>query len=107
MILDRIVEKKQEEVGELKKTGIKEPAGSIPSTRGFIKALTSTEDVAIIAEVKKASPSKGVICPDFNPVTIASDYQKGGAEAVSVLTDESFFHGPYIPTLLNIAQNYL
>ena len=48
---------------------------------------------AVIAEVKKASPSKGVLCVDFDPVHIAGEYQRGGASAISVLTDESFFQG--------------
>jgi len=48
---------------------------------------------AVIAEVKKASPSKGVLCADFDPARIAAEYQRGGASAISVLTDESFFQG--------------
>ncbi len=48
---------------------------------------------AVIAEVKKASPSKGVLSTDFDPVRIATDYRRGGASAISVLTDENFFQG--------------
>ncbi|HET8864874.1 MAG TPA: indole-3-glycerol phosphate synthase TrpC [Gracilimonas sp.] len=59
----------------------------------FKKALNGNEAVSIIAEVKKASPSKGIIRPDFDPVDIALRYEEGGASAISVLTDEPFFKG--------------
>ena len=97
MILDTIVARKREEVELLKRNGIQIPESfrdkEIPPPRGFIKALTDHEGVAIIAEAKKASPSKGVICPDFDPVAIAKNYEKMGAQAVSVLTDVDFFQG--------------
>jgi indole-3-glycerol phosphate synthase len=69
--------------------------------RGFAQALTQSQEIAVIAEVKKASPSKGVICADFDPESIAGSYEKGGAEAISVLTDEKFFQGSldYIPLI--------
>ncbi len=97
MILDTIVEQKREEVAQLKKRGIRLPdsfVGSSPDkSRGFKQALVTYPGVSIIAEVKKASPSKGIICSDFDPVKIARNYQLHGAQALSVLTDINFFQG--------------
>ena len=97
MILDTIVARKKEEVAELKKNGIRLPAefqgSDVEPPRGFTKSLLDYEGVSIIAEAKKASPSKGVISPDFDPVAIALHYEKSGAQAVSVLTDVDFFQG--------------
>jgi indole-3-glycerol phosphate synthase len=95
-ILDTIVDDKRHRVARLKRDGIvlpKDFAGSEPPPpRGFHRSLME-EELAIIAEVKKASPSKGVICEDFDPVAIARNYQSNGARAISVLTDEKFFQG--------------
>jgi indole-3-glycerol phosphate synthase len=93
MILDTIVERKIQEVNLLKAEGISRPDLPIDAPRGFMQALTRSADISVIAEVKKASPSKGVISPDFKPVDIAASYERGGAEAISVLTDETFFQG--------------
>jgi len=97
MILDRIVERKRVEVAQLKKKGIVLPEAfrdrQIDPPRGFRQALLDYDGVAIIAEVKKASPSKGVICEDFDPVAVARNYEQTGAQAVSVLTDADFFQG--------------
>jgi indole-3-glycerol phosphate synthase len=99
VILDTIVEQKRLEVKELLARGLGEPRQEVDPPRGFQRALVDFSGVSLIAEAKKASPSKGVICPDFDPVAIARQYQTGGAQALSVLTDEQFFQGSlaYIP----------
>lgn len=99
MILDTIVSQKKKEVALLKAHGVSRPEMDVDPPRGFMQALTQSSEIAVIAEVKKGSPSKGIISPDFNPTAIASSYEKGGADAVSVLTDEKFFYGSldYIP----------
>jgi len=99
-ILDTIVEQKIREVAQLPARLI--AAGDLRDAllehgerRDFIAALRQPRrgDVALIAEVKRASPSAGVICPDFEPVRIAREYEAGGASCLSVLTDEKFFQG--------------
>lgn len=64
-----------------------------PAVLDFSEALRSPDGIACIAEIKKASPSKGVITNDFLPTKIAREYKEGGANAISVLTDEKFFQG--------------
>ncbi len=106
MILDTIVEQKQEEVKQLLAEGIGDPGRDVDPPRGFLNALTSFDGMALIAEAKKASPSKGVICPDFDPVKIATNYEATGAQAMSVLTDERFFQGKlsYIPQVREMVK---
>ena len=96
MILDDIVEVKRQEVAQKKEattlTALEKTIGGMPPTREFRKALDGG-GCAIIAEVKRRSPSRGVLREDFDPVLIAREYEKHGAAAVSVLTDETFFGG--------------
>lgn len=99
MILDTIVARKRDEVTALRQNGLKGPGHDVAPPRGFMRALVDDPGMAVIAEAKKASPSKGVIQPDFDPVRIARNYEAGGAQAMSVLTDVDFFQGSidYIP----------
>ncbi len=99
-ILDTIVAQKQREVAQLPATAVTaEALGSVLAQRGdrrdFFAALEKPRkgSVVLIAEVKKASPSKGIICADFDPVRIAREYEAAGASCLSVLTDEKFFQG--------------
>lgn len=92
-ILGKIIAHKRAELKEKHRKGLIPIGHEVSPPRGFRDALVSDPGVSIIAEVKKASPSKGLLCPNFDPVSIAEDYQAGGAIAVSVLTDEKFFQG--------------
>lgn len=100
-ILEEIIAEKHREIAQRQE---KSPQALIEhliaemddAARGFYRALAETVqrgENAVIAEVKKASPSKGVICEDFDPVRIAKSYEKHGAACLSVLTDEKFFQG--------------
>lgn len=99
MILDRILEEKKAEVESRKAAmpvrELKSRLSDSPVPIDFAKRLVRNEAgiPAVIAEVKKASPSRGVIRPDFDPEAIACAYEAGGASAISVLTDEKFFQG--------------
>lgn len=99
-ILDRIIERKRAEIhaGQQHYTigDFEAMAENQGKARGFAAALyrsVAEHRPAVIAEIKKASPSKGVIREDFDPVDIARRYQEAGASALSVLTDEEFFQG--------------
>jgi len=97
MILDAIIANKKEELSETKRQvpflDVKSKASHAEPARGFSKSLTGPGDIRLIAEVKKASPSKGVIRDEFDPVTIAKIYEESGASSLSVLTESRFFQG--------------
>lgn len=96
MILDEIVAARREDVRRAKQTigraQLEASSRFAEERRGFLAALRRRER-AVIAEVKKASPSRGVIRADFDPVWIAARYAEGGAAAISVLTEERYFQG--------------
>lgn len=99
MILDKILASKLDEVAQRKAAmpvrELKSRISDAPIPLDFMRKLARSAAgiPAVIAEVKKASPSKGLIRPDFDPISIAKSYEAGGASAISVLTDERFFQG--------------
>jgi indole-3-glycerol phosphate synthase len=99
-ILKKILARKAVEVAGRSRTislgSLQQQAEEEDAPRGFIHALlqkTGAGKAAVIAEIKKASPSRGVLREDFNPAQIAASYEKGGAACLSVLTDIDFFQG--------------
>ena len=99
-ILDKILTVKHEEVAagrrERPLAMLERDAAALPAARDFVGALRTRVDArrpAVIAEVKKASPSKGLLRADFDPAAIACSYEAGGAACLSVLTDRQFFQG--------------
>lgn len=102
-ILEEIVWHKEKEVFQMKERRplavLKKALDNAPPTRDFVGALRASHQrtglPGLIAEVKKASPSRGILREDFDPVEIAQAYEKGGAACLSVLTDEKFFKGSF------------
>jgi|TARA_Y100000589_G_scaffold109768_1_gene104344 indole-3-glycerol phosphate synthase len=99
-ILEKIVWEKDREIETARQrmplVKLKARVAELPSARDFLGALRAAPVLpAVIAEVKKASPSKGVIREDFDPVAIAQSYVAGGASCLSVLTDKTFFQGGF------------
>ena len=99
-VLAEICAKKRETVAKRKKersfAEVERLAQAAPPPRGFATALSAKADkgvYALIAEIKKASPSAGLIRPDFNPVALAQAYYRGGAACLSILTEEDYFQG--------------
>jgi indole-3-glycerol phosphate synthase len=111
-ILDQIIATKRQEVAErsakMPDEALKERIGSLDRPRNFFAAVTTPTDkpLNLIAEVKKASPSAGVIRADFDPVAIAKAYTDNGADALSVLTDEQYFQGKleYIQLIRDVVK---
>ena len=108
-ILGKIVDRKREEVAVREKKvslhDLEQRAQEASPTRGFAQALQK-KTPAVIAEIKKASPSQGVIREHFNPAEIASQYEKAGAACLSVLTDIDFFQGSdqYLKTARSVTK---
>jgi indole-3-glycerol phosphate synthase len=99
-ILDKIVEEKKREVAKLPARliavgDLRDAMLEHGERRDFLAAVRKPRlgDIALIAEVKKASPSAGIICENFDPVKIAKEYEAAGASCLSILTDEKFFQG--------------
>ena len=97
MILSRIIEEKRRVVDEARRAKPQEElvkeVKSIFIKSAFKKNISRPHHINLIAEIKKSSPSKGILRGDFNPVKIAITYQANGASAISILTDERFFEG--------------
>jgi len=95
--LSRIVSHKRAELARAQKklslAALQQTAQTQAAPRDFRRALTNGKNVAVIAEMKKSSPSAGVLREDFNPVLLAESYAANGAAALSILTDENFFDG--------------
>jgi indole-3-glycerol phosphate synthase len=106
-ILDKIIERKRSEIKELHKkhslSDFSDSAYFSKSCLSLFEKIKDEKNISIIAEVKKASPSKGIIREDFNHLDIAKVYLESGASAISVLTDEQFFQGS-IQFLKDIAE---
>ncbi len=109
--MDKIVEEKKKEIGAAKakvslEELIKKSGDFVGRLRGFKEAISQPGKINLIAEIKKASPSKGVLREDFEPVEIARTYEVSGACALSILTDKKFFQGDiaYLKTVREIVN---
>ncbi|MHC5766599.1 MAG: indole-3-glycerol phosphate synthase TrpC [Nostoc sp.] len=99
-ILEEIVSHKRQEVAQMQQElplpSLRQQLNTAPTVRNFLTALQENPNQpSLITEVKKASPSRGIIRADFDPVAIAQAYERGGAACLSVLTDEKFFQGGF------------
>ena len=109
-ILKEIIAKKKEKIllakQQFSEEDLKARIQDIPSTRHFIETISKPKQISLIAEIKKQSPSRGIIRQDFNLQEIARIYQESGVQAISVLTEEDYFGGniAYINEVKNIAS---
>jgi len=96
-ILKEIVQKKKEKIllakQQLPEEDLKAKIQNLVPTRPFVEAIHKPRTISLIAEIKKASPSRGIIRQDLNPLEIAKIYQEAGVQAISILTEEDFFSG--------------
>jgi indole-3-glycerol phosphate synthase len=92
-ILEKIIEHKKTEIAALDAQALRRAAESSPVPRDFLVALSTADHVKLIAELKRASPSKGMLAPHLDLFQVADIYTQNGASAISVLTDEKFFMG--------------
>lgn len=96
-VLQQIIEKKKERLSlskqSLSQEELKQRITQLPPTRNFLAALSKPNTISLIAEIKKASPSKGIIREEFDPLQIAKVYVESGVQAISVLTEEDYFQG--------------
>ena len=95
-ILEEIVAHKKMEIAALDVSALRRAAESAPAPRDFLAALSRRRKglpLSLIAELKRASPSKGILAPHLDLLQVADIYAENGASAISVLTDEKFFHG--------------
>ncbi|MBU3958964.1 MAG: indole-3-glycerol phosphate synthase TrpC [Candidatus Omnitrophica bacterium] len=109
-ILKEIVEKKKEKIllakQKLSEEDLKAQIQNLPLTRPFIKAINKPHSISLIAEIKRQSPSSGIIRQDFNLKAIAESYRDSGVQAISVLTEEDYFGGDisYINEIKNLVE---
>ncbi|MFH1191443.1 MAG: indole-3-glycerol phosphate synthase TrpC [Candidatus Omnitrophota bacterium] len=109
-ILKQIVAKKKERIilakQQLSQEDLIAKLAGLPATRGFKEAVSKPKQIALIAEIKQASPSRGMMNQSFNLEKIAQSYQEAGVQAVSVLTEEDFFRGSlaYLNQVKNIVK---
>jgi len=109
-ILKEIIAKKKERLAlakqQISEEELKSRLGSLPPARKFIEAISKPRQISLIAEIKKSSPSSGIIRQDFNHIEIAKAYQECGVQAISVLTEEDFFSGSilYLKEVKNLTE---
>ena len=92
-ILDKITEKTKTRTEKLNINDLKEKVQNLPRKDFIFKNALSGDKIKIISEIKKASPSKGLICPDFDPIKIAKEYNEAKTDCISILTEPYFFLG--------------